>query len=456
MIDFGDASHVLSGITCGYFSGFIPGVGNLVTLLLVYPFLLDSSLLQLLLFYMALTSVSQFSGSVVATVFGVPGEASSLPAVREGKRLFSRGLGNIAISNAAMGSVIGSFIALCLVLLALPTAVDLIIKFYNNNIQSVILLLASFSVILLLGHNKIQNVFIFALGFLLSCIGELSVPPTLFADNYIPYELFPELLVGLPLFPVMVSLYVFPVLLQVKSQFKDYKTDRVYEDKTPALLHIKEFFSNIGSSLRGSFIGSFIGLVPHVGTAVGTNLSYAFERFLGKRKGKYRKDGDIKSLVSAETSNNATNMTGLMPLLLIGIPISGSETLLLAIIELNTYIVNYTTTIETNLFLHLCVWFVIVNAIGLILCWPAVKYVNILQKVNVNYMLIGTGILLIGLVLYTGSLDYDMWYHLTVLLVLAPLGYFLRKTEPLVLMIAFMLQDKILEAFYAFYQINLL
>ena len=73
-----------------------------------------------------------------------------------------------------------------------------------------------------------------------------------------------------------------------------------------------------------------------------------------------------------------------------------------------------------------------------------------------NYMLIGTGILLIGLVLYTGSLDYDMWYHLTVMLVLTPLGYLLRKTEPLVLMIAFMLQDKILEAFYAFYQINLM
>ena len=149
-------------------------------------------------------------------------------------------------------------------------------------------------------------------------------------------------------------------------------------------------------------------------------------------------------------------MTGLMPLLLIGIPISGSETLLLAIIELNTYIINYTTTVETNLFLHLCLWFVIVNLIGLILCWPAVKYVNILQKINMNYMLIGTGILLIGLVLYTGSLDYDMWYHLLVLLILAPLGYLLRKTEPLVLMIAFMLQDKILEAFYAFYQINLM
>lgn len=456
MIDLGDATHVLAGVACGYFSGFIPGVGNLVTLFLVYPLLLDSTLLQLLLFYMALTSVSQFSGSVVATVFGVPGEASSLPAVREGKRLFSRGLGNIAISNAAIGSMIGAFIALGMVLLALPSAVELIVKFYNNNVQSVILLLASFSVILLLGHSKIQNIFVFALGFLLSCIGEMSVPPTVFAYDYLPYDTFPELLVGLPLFPVMVSLYVFPVLLQVKAQFKNFETDRVYEDKTPALLHIKEFFKNISSSIRGSIIGSFIGLVPHVGTAVGTNLSYAFERFLGKRKGTYSDNGDIKSLVSAETSNNATNMTGLMPLLLIGIPITGSETLLLAIIEINTYIINYTTTIETNLFLHLCLWFVIVNLIGLILCWPAVKYVNILQKINMNYMLIGTGILLIGLVLYTGSLDYEMWYHLTIMLVLLPLGYLLRKAEPLVLMIAFMLQAKILEAFYAFYQINLM
>ena len=455
MIDFGDVTHVLAGVACGYFSGFIPGVGNLVTLFLVYPFLLDSTLLQLLLFYMALTSVSQFSGSVVATVFGIPGEASSLPAVREGKRMFSRGLGNIAISNAAMGSVVGSFIALGMVLLALPYAVELIVKFYNNNVQSIILLIASFSVIVLLGHNKLQNVFIFALGFLLSCIGQLSVPPTIFAEDYIPYHIFPELLVGLPLFPVMVSLYVFPVLLQVKSQFKNYETDRAYEDNTPTLIHIKEFLKSIRASIRGSFIGSFIGLVPHVGTSVGTNLSYAYERFLGKRKGTYRKDGDIKSLVSAETSNNATNMTGLMPLLLIGIPISGSETLLLSLIEINAHIINYTTTIETNLFLHLCVWFVIVNAIGLILCWPAVRYVNVLQKINMNYMLIGTGILLIGLVLYTGSLDYDMWYHFLVMLILLPLGYLLRKTEPLVLMIAFMLQDKILEAFYAFYQINL-
>ena len=100
------------------------------------------------------------------------------------------------------------------------------------------------------------------------------MPPTIFAEDYLPYEMFPELITGLPMFPVMVSLYVFPVLLQVKAQFKNYESDRAYEDKTPVLMHIKEYLSNLTSSIRGSIIGSFIGLVPHVGTAVGTNLSY--------------------------------------------------------------------------------------------------------------------------------------------------------------------------------------
>ena len=71
-------------------------------------------------------------------------------------------------------------------------------------------------------------------------------------------------------------------------------------------------------------------------------------------------------------------------------------------------------------------------------------------------MLIATGVLMCGLVVYTGSLEMDAWYYTTVMIVLAPIGYLLRNTEPLVLIVAFILQDKIIEAFIAFYQINFL
>ena len=43
-----------------------------------------------------------------------------------------------------------------------------------------------------------------------------------------------------------------------------------------------------------------------------------------------------------------------------------------------------------------------------------------------NYMLIATGVLMCGLVVYTGSLEMDAWYYTTVMIVLAPIGYLLE------------------------------
>ena len=70
-----DSLFVLLGTLLGFVSGIIPGVGNTVMILASYPLLKDATLLQMLLYYLAIISSSQFSGSVVATVFGVPGES---------------------------------------------------------------------------------------------------------------------------------------------------------------------------------------------------------------------------------------------------------------------------------------------------------------------------------------------------------------------------------------------
>ena len=133
-MDFAILEHIpyiVSGTLLGYAAGLIPGVGNTIMLLISYPLILNASLLNMLLFYVALISTSQFSGSIVATVFGVPGESSSMPAVAEGKKLFMRGVGNFAISNAAMGSVLGSIMTVGAVYLILPWAVELI-KTYSS------------------------------------------------------------------------------------------------------------------------------------------------------------------------------------------------------------------------------------------------------------------------------------------------------------------------------------
>jgi putative tricarboxylic transport membrane protein len=103
MIDYSlllnDTVFVVLGTVLGFISGLVPGVGNTIMIVMSYPLLKDASMLQMLLYYLAIISSSQFSGSIIATVFGVPGESSSLPAVVEGNRMFNRGVGNFAISN---------------------------------------------------------------------------------------------------------------------------------------------------------------------------------------------------------------------------------------------------------------------------------------------------------------------------------------------------------------------
>ena len=449
-----DSLFVLLGTLLGFVSGIIPGVGNTIMILGSYPLLKDASLLQMLLYYIAIISSSQFSGSVVATVFGVPGESSSLPAVIEGNRMFHRGVGNFAISNAALGSVLGAFVAVVAVYSVLPFAIELIQRFYNNNVQMVILILATTSICVLMGKSIVQNIFVFAIGILLGLVGTNYVPNYVFLPQIIPYETFPLLLTDLPLFPIIVSCYVFPVLLQTNKMFTGFNNTRKYVDNNRFVEHIKTFVSNIFSSLRGSVFGCFIGLVPHIGTGVASNLSYAIERRFGIKHKQYKNNGYIKTLVAAETANNSTGLVSLLPLILIGIPISASEAMLLGYIDINNYDINYETTVESGMFNTLVLWFIFINIASFSLAWPLVRYVNILHKINMKHMLCATGIFLVALTIYLGFKNYEALYHFSVLVLLLPLGYWLRKAEPMILMIAFILQDKLFASMHMFYTIH--
>ena len=53
MIDFVpiDVIIMLVGVLFGLIAGMLPGVGNVVTLMLVYPFVTDFTLFQIILFY---------------------------------------------------------------------------------------------------------------------------------------------------------------------------------------------------------------------------------------------------------------------------------------------------------------------------------------------------------------------------------------------------------------------
>jgi len=436
---------MLMGTLLGTLGGLIPGVGAVVTLLISYPFIQEFDLIQMLVFYLAIVSASQYSGSVIATTMGIPGDQSSWPAVIEGHALFKQGRGAYAISGAALGSLLGATITAGIVLWLLPDAVFLITNFYNNNIQLAVLTFTSLLIVFVY-PQRWQNVCLFVFGALLSSIGIASVPRMLMWAEYVPYESFPVLYQGLPLFPVIVALFVIPTLAKSLDTDVIYCNKTASADSTTLTNHIREYFKTIKSSIRGSLIGSICGLVPHLTTILASNLSYVIEKKIGTGNKTYNHNGDMKSLVAAETANNSAGFVQLVPLLLLGIPITTSEAIILSILEHNSFLINYSTTISSGLFDQLVLWFIAINAMAFVLAWPLAKYLHYLYKVPYRYILYTVLALLIVMIWYIGARSHTEIYYLLTFAILAPVGYLLRNANTIIIVLAFVLQDKLLAA----------
>ena len=450
-----DLTVMLMGLSFGYLSGLIPGIGLVILLLVSYPMLITWDLFHLLLFYMSASSAAQFSGSVIATTMGIPGESSSLPAVKEGNAMFYSGRGHLAISSAAMGSALGAFLACAGVLLILPYAVDLILEYYSYQMQLGLITLASAIIIFIYGRSWIENIAIFMFGMFLASIGWNDIPYGIMYESWFPYDLLHDSVrEGLPFFPVVVALFVIPVLWQswnINQKMSD--SSKKYQDPDSILVHVKEFVGNISSAIRGTVVGIVGGLIPHVGVPLATNVSYSVEKSIGKKNGTYNPDGDLKSLTSAETSNNAAVFMQLMPLVLLGIPITTSEAILISIIDRTSYGITLSQTVQSGMFDILVLFFIAVNIICFALSWPLVKLVTWIGQIPFKYIFSTTMIILIYLVWWQGNREMDGVYYIGTFLALAPLGWLLRKTEPIILVIGFVLQAKFFESFTVFWQI---
>ena len=315
---------LFAGVLAGAFAGFVPGIANTIVMILLFPFFLGiDNPFNIVVFYIALLSIGQYTGSVTSTVFSVPGEMSSLPAVKEGHKLYRRGLGALSLSGCALGSFVGSLLAIGFVIWVgqyLHTFTFL----YSTKFLSGVLIIVLLFLVFGKYNHWIINLLLCVFGYFLGMIGTGSL------NEHETFTLgIDELLRGVPLFCVVVWLYVFPEILRNWNTAIPEGGTKIQSKDISLSKHINIFFRNIPSTLRGSVFGFFLGLTPYLTTIIASNMSYSFETWLRKKQKKYNNNGDYASLVTAETANNAAALSSLLPLLIIGIPITSSEAVLL-------------------------------------------------------------------------------------------------------------------------------
>jgi putative tricarboxylic transport membrane protein len=437
-------SILIVGITAGVLAGMMPGIGVLSSMLLLYPWLITLSGEHLIFFYITLSSTTQYIGSIPATFFGIPGESTSIPAVKEGHALYLNGKGAYAISGAALASFFGSILILILIGLFFKYIYN-IANLYSTYLQLLLLLLIAVSIILM--NNRILvSLTLMIAGYLLGQVGcdnNRECFATFNNDN---------LTTGLPPISILIALYVFPTMCKYFNHtiFK-IPNANVQANKDSYLSHIGYFFKNIMSSIRGTLIGFFSGLVPGASLLVASNFAYYVERLIQKYKKKY-KTGNYNCLVSAEAANNAAIPAILLPLLLFGIPMVPSEALLYDIasnvgFKFGTHYATY------SLYVNIAIIFVIANLIGLLISWSFARYFLLMSKINLK-VIYAILMCVLTLITYIAGKEYfQEFYYTSVLFLFLPIGFMIKKYDNIPLIFCFLVSDRIDSVTSRFFQL---
>ena len=430
---------VSTGLLAGTVTGIVPGAGVMVAMIIATPLLMSFDVIQLLLFYMSLASMVQFTGTIPAVYLGVPGETNSLPAVIEGTKFNKRKMAKLAIGISAIGSVLGSFVAVAITFTLLTVLISHMTVFFSNDTKFYLyIFVIAFCLLVYNKRNIIVNLLLCLVGFALSIPGESDISP----DFRYTFGI-EDLQFGIPWMPVLIGFLIVPTLAKMVST----SNPNVFSPN----LHIPfrkvvRYFKRrcIPSSLRGSVIGYLCGFVPGVSTVLSTNTSYSFEK-------KLHPDTPSKLLVASETANNSGQFASMLPLLLIGIPITGSEVVLYSLLVdagWSPFQFDNITNNADMIFREIVPWFVVANIVGLIVAWPLAKHVLNVFSMSKKYMIAILAIGMLVLNTYLGILDYRLLLYTICLFVFSCLGLLIKKYETVPLIFMFILGNDIEGVFF--------
>ena len=405
------------GIFTGMLVGLLPGLGASVVVLILYPVLFHFSLSEIFVFYIALMNSTQYYGSISATVFGVAGEVSSLPAVRHGHALFRNGQGAQALCYASTGSFFASLIGIVFfIIISLVFYSEFV--FLLKGLVILTLLSVALLIIILTSANKLAAVFFGILGAVAGQVGYNDLLNIQFLTFGIP-----SLDGGLSLFPIFCGLIIIPVLWQQYVLSKS--TTSTYNYSVPLATRLKLLFDlqHWPSIFRGGIVGFFIGLIPGCSYTVSSNIVDSVE---GKLVGH---DQHVKRLVAAESANNSGSVSVLIPMLILAIPIVFSEAVILGVAESKGF--SYTNSIEMfgQFFWPIIFVLIVVNLINWLLSGVFYNAIILLYSVLSKYVYLIVAVISLAMMLWLGYQEYRFWFYVVSFFISLFVGILTAKYE---------------------------
>ncbi len=303
----------LVGVVLGTVIGALPGLSATMAIAVLVPFTFAMDPASGLIMLGAIYTGAIYGGAYAAILVNTPGTPSAIATTFDGYPMAKRGDGDLAMTLATLASVVGGVVGAIFLMTLSPLLANIALAFQSSEYFWLAILGLTLIASLSTG-NVLKGLIGGAFGLVLSMIGVAVIGGDIrftFGSS--------ALLGGIDIVSALIGLYCIPVLIDLVA-----RPDRHLE---PAPLGRGfRLFEALGlcaqnafNLLRSSVIGTLIGILPGAGGSIASLVSYSEARRSSRHPERFGK-GEPSGIMATESANNATVGGGFIPTLVLGIP----------------------------------------------------------------------------------------------------------------------------------------
>ncbi|MFZ4439258.1 MAG: tripartite tricarboxylate transporter permease [Syntrophales bacterium] len=313
---------ILLGVLLGELVGILPGISSPAAVALLLPLTYAIGPMAGLSMLAGVWFGSSYGGFITSILLNIPGEGDSVIATLDGYQLNKKGRASLALGLVAFGGFFAGTVSLIFLQFVGPNVAKVAIRFGAPEFFG--LMIFGLSIVAWLsGKSVIKGILSTMLGLMIGCVGMYVVS----GEARLTFGQI-RLLDGIGFVPAVVGLFGLGEVLHTVG--KQEEMVHIAPISMRGLLPSGrvEWKAAIGSAIRGTIIGSILGIVPGIGPTNTTFIGYAAEKALSKDPDKLG-NGAIEGVTSPSAAAHSATISGMIPLLSLGIPASGTAALLL-------------------------------------------------------------------------------------------------------------------------------
>jgi putative tricarboxylic transport membrane protein len=310
-----------TGVAIGIVVGILPGLGGLMGMALVLPFLFGMDPYGGIALLIGIAAAVPSADTFPSVLMGIPGSSGSQATIMDGYPLARRGEAARALGAAFSASMIGGVLGALALTALIPFARPIVLAFGSPELFMLTVLGLSM-VGVLSGNRPLAGLVAAVAGLLLGTVGGAPVAPVYrfaYGELYL-YD-------GIALVILALGLFALPEIVDLLAK------GGAIAERAPGLgsgwmAGVRDTLAHKWLVVRHSLIGVLIGALPGMGSSIIDWLNYGYVVQTSRDRSRFGK-GDIRGVIAPESANNAREGGVLMPTLLFGVPGSSSMALFL-------------------------------------------------------------------------------------------------------------------------------